>query len=244
MISYITSLYAVRKDYLPTLYKEFQRLVEVCSPLYVWTDELPPFPTPVHVHFIIAPLSSFASYIKCQTSLALPQHRNVEKDTQDFLALMNTKVEMVWRALPYVQTPHVAWIDAGILKIVKDMPRATKAFQRHPTFPWPNKVLVPGCWTSAKVDLYQVVSWRFCGGFFVSPTSLLPVFYEKVSRLLNAWIAAGHLAWEVNVWADLETKEPDLFAWWSADHNETMLEPEIESGDKVASFNLWSPHQT
>ena len=230
-ITYVTSLYAVREDYLPQLYTQFQELQEFCGSIVVWTDAPLPFSTPAHVQVLIAPLTSFASYIQCMSpSLQLPQTRNPHKDTQEFLALMNTKVEMVWRALPYVTTTHVAWIDAGILKIVKDTPRIAKAFKEHSQFPWPNRIAIPGCWKSPLVNLYHVVSWRFCGGFFASPTSLLPLFYEKAMRLLEAWIAAGHLAWEVNIWADLETKDPTLFAWWSADHNETMLEPALQKG--------------
>ncbi len=225
MLTYITGLYAVRKDYLPSLYIEFQRLVKACSSLIVWCDRDPPFPLPPHVQILNAPLESFASYILSSSPVALPHHRTPEKDTQEFMALMNTKVEMVWRALPYVKTPHVAWIDAGIFKIVKDTQRVAVAFQHHNQVVWPDRVCIPGCWKDKRVDLYQQVSWRFCGGFFVAPTSLIPLFYEKISRLLETWIAAGHLAWEVNVWADLETKEPKLFAWWSADHNESMLEP-------------------
>jgi hypothetical protein len=159
--------------------------------------------------------------------LLLPPIRNEKKDTKDFMALMNTKVEMVWRALPYVQTPHIAWIDAGIFKIMKDIPRVQRAFEIHKTFPWPNRVMIPGCWKTSLIDLYSSVSWRFCGGFFVAPVSFVPSFYEKVSRLLDDWISLRQLAWEVNLWADLETKEPDLFAWFPADHNETMLEPQL-----------------
>ncbi len=227
MLTYITSLYSIRQDYLSTLYSEFQHLIALEIPIVVWTDQVLPFPTPNHVQVLYAPLESFTSYILSSASVALPMYRTPEKDTQEFLALMNTKVEMVWRALPYVQTTHVAWIDAGIFKIFKDKQRATSAFQHHTKLSWPEKVCIPGCWKSPIVDLYQRVSWRFCGGFFVVPTSLLPLFYEKATHLLEAWIAAGHLAWEVNVWADLETKDPTLFFWWPADHNESMIEPKL-----------------
>lgn len=229
MLTYITSLYSIRKDYLPTLYAQFQHLVALEIPIVVWTDQVLPFALPAHVQVLHAPLDSFASYILSLSAKKLPQYRTPEKDTREFLALMNTKVEMVWQALPYVHTSHVAWIDAGIFKIFKDMHRVSAAFQQHSQISWPNKVCIPGCWKSPLVDLYQRVSWRFCGGFFVCPTSLLPHFYQTATRLLEAWIAAGHLAWEVNVWADLEMKEPSLFAWWSADHNESMLEPKLAS---------------
>ncbi len=225
MVSYITSLYSVRDDYLPTLYEQFQELDKICAPLFVWTDR--PLPFACRAHVLLAPLPSFASYMLCQHPVALPAHRNPAKDTQDFLALMNTKIEMVWRAAPFVQTTQIAWIDAGILKIVKDKARVARAFVDHKSVLWPQKIALPGCWTRRIVDLYQAVSWRFCGGFFVLPTSLVALFYEKATRLLEDWIAAGHLAWEVNVWADLEEKNPTLFAWWAADHNESMFEPKL-----------------
>jgi hypothetical protein len=230
MLVYVTSLYSVREDYLPTLYQYFQQLLpHIRAPLYVFTDRDIPFAMPDHVHVLMEPLDSFETYQKILgfPGTRLPCRRNAEKDTTEFMALMNTKVEMMWRALPYIpNATHIAWIDAGILKITKDAGRVKAAFQRQMDVTWPpTKIAVPGCWASPAPPSSDSICWRFCGGFLVLPTSLLAPFYRAICAMLEAWLAAGHVAWEVNIWAALEWDEPAWFAWWAADHNETMLEP-------------------
>ena len=231
MLVYVTSLYAIRDDYLPVLYTNFQRLLsQIQAPIVVFTDRHVPFECPTNCIIVQQTLESFQTYSHSLHAPArLPHARNAEKDTREFMALMNTKVEMVWRALPYfpdtAQLTHIAWIDAGILKITKDAARVKNAFAAHQRAPWPlRSVAVPGCWAAPCAPSSDSICWRFCGGFFVIPTSLLAPFYKAVTDMLEAWLRAGHLAWEVNVWAALEWKEAAWFTWWGADHNETMLE--------------------
>jgi hypothetical protein len=229
MLVYVTSLYPIREDYLPTLYQHFQQLLpHLHAPTYVFADREIPFAIPNNVHVLLKPLDSFETYQKIMgfPGTRLPKERNPQKDTAEFMALMNTKVEMMWCIQPYIpRATHIAWIDAGILKITKDAERVQVAFRQQQSVAWPaNKVTIPGCWSSPIAPSSDSICWRFCGGFLVLPTSLLAAFYRAVSFMLEAWLAAGHIAWEVNVWAALEWAEPAWFAWWAADHNETMLE--------------------
>ena len=227
MIVYVTALYAVRDQYLPQLYQQFQQLIShLSAPVYVFTDRDIPFALPDRVRVIHRDLTTFDTYQKCMTTLGtrLPIERNPAKDTDTFMALMNTKVEMLWRATPYVKEPatHLAWIDAGILKISKQSD--AKLFERQIQAAWPqHKVAIPGCWSSIEPPSSDSISWRFCGGFFVVPTTLLTPFYTAVTNVLESWLAAGHLVWEVNIWAALEWAEPAWFAWWAADHDDSML---------------------
>ncbi len=157
----------------------------------------------------------------------LPATRNAQKDTAEFMALMNTKVEMVWAAAPYFPagTTRVAWIDAGILKIVKNPTRGRAAFAAHSGAVWPARsVAIPGCWPTVGPPSSDAICWRFCGGFFVIPVDLVEPFYKATTTVLEKWLRAGHLAWEVNIWAALEWEETAWFTWWGSDHNETMLE--------------------
>ena len=229
MLVYVTSLYAVRDEYLPVLHQNFQQLLpHLLAPVYVFTDAPLPFPVPPTVHIISHTLTEFHTYVRCLAANArLPKSRNASKDTAEFMALMNTKVEMVWRAIPYIpaETTHIAWIDAGIWKIVNDPVRGAKAFVAHPTAAWPTaKIALAGCLPAPVAPSSDAICWRFCGGFLVIPTSLVAPFYKAVEAMLEAWLTAGHLAWEVNIWAALEWKETAWFAWWGGDHNATMLE--------------------
>jgi hypothetical protein len=233
MPAFVTSLYAVREGYLETLYTEFQKLLGLLQSndvLFVWTDRDLPFPVPSQVHVLKRPLNSFAAYSSVHNNgaLTLPAMRSASKDTQDFMALMNTKVEMVWHTIPFVpqETTHIAWIDAGICKIFKDWGRVQTAWKGLAAILWPaRKVAIPGCWSQIASSSKDSVCWRFCGGFFVVPVNLLQLFYNESQRVLQDWLSAGRIAWEVNIWADMEHQFAELFAWWSADHNERMLEP-------------------
>ena len=57
----------------------------------------------------------------CGVELDLPANRNIEKDTREFMILMNSKVEFVKRAIDQniFNSTHFAWIDFGISKIIK-----------------------------------------------------------------------------------------------------------------------------
>lgn len=232
MLVYVTSLYSVRDDYLSTLYHNFQQLVSnISATTYVFTDRELPFAVPSNCHVIQKELYEFNTYQHClQASARLPTSRNKQKDTAEFMALMNTKVEMVWVAAPLFSSDvtHVAWIDAGITKILS--PRAlsslTSLMQKHQEVGWPQRsVTAPGCWVSPCAPSSDAICWRFCGGFCVIPVDLVTPFYEAVTAMLVTWLRAGHLVWEVNIWAAVEWKERAWFTWWGADHNDTMLEP-------------------
>lgn len=236
MLAYVTSLYAVRDDYLPVLYQNFQQLVpHLLAPVVVFTDRAVPFALPAHFKVIEKPLEAFETYEKCMSAMAtarLPKQRNPQKDTAEFMALMNTKVEMMWEAVLHLGVgegnggvTHVAWIDAGIMKIVNQKEKAVVAFASQRLTCWPARsVVIPGCW-SACAPSSDSICWRFCGGFLVAPVGILEAFYRAVDTVLEKWLRAGHLAWEVNIWAALEWEEAAWFTWWGADHNLTMLEP-------------------
>ncbi len=228
MLVYVTSLYAVRKEYLPVLHQNFQQLIpHLRAPTYVFTDQPVPFVLPAHIHILSASLSDFSLYNACMGAGRLPQNRNAEKDTREFMALMNAKLDMMVKAMDYIppQTTHLAWIDAGIWKIVKDQGRGAKAMVNHGNVAWPmHKVCIPGCWAAPTAPSSDAICWRFCGGFLVVPVALMGPFYKAVRSVLESWLTGGHVAWEVNIWAALEWQEEAWFTWWGADHNESMLE--------------------
>jgi hypothetical protein len=235
MIAYITSLYSVRDGYLDQLYDEFKKLLPLLEGhrLFVWTDRTIPFPLPANVECIEAPLASLTSYITCvraKPALELPRNRNHAKDTMEFMALMNSKVEMVWRTLPLLSegVDGVAWIDAGICKIfgggdATNQSRVRVAFKRLSRWT-PRMLTMPGCWNPGRPS-EDAVCWRFCGGFFGLPVAAVDDFHRATQTILEKWISRGRLAWEVNLWADMEMVGigPKI-RWFAADHNITMME--------------------
>lgn len=248
MLAFVTGLYAIREGYTASLHQQFKHLLSLLpagTPVYVWTDlEIPyvaEFPT-LRVHVLVAPLVAFASYQAMVGAsaraepLRLPGTRNAAKDTLEFLGLMNTKVEMLWRAIPFLSASpdgapvtHLAWIDCGIHKIFKAEDDVAGALAAVCRGPWPaEQVVMPGCWEHRgppghlRVD---TVDWRFCGGFFILPVAgtTLERFHRGSQQILDQCLVRGVATWEVNVWSSLESEDPALFRWFKADHNISML---------------------
>ena len=156
---------------------------------------------------------------------SLPANRNSEKDTKEFYALMNSKMEFIHRALEHTQDETLIWIDYGILKIVKNRERFLNKLGEVNETRFP-KWTLPGCWGFGRTLHVDSIHWRFCGGFFVMPRNLVSVFYEHSRNVLRDFCTLPQykLTWETNVWTVIEAcAERDRMDWYFADHNDTMI---------------------
>lgn len=156
---------------------------------------------------------------------ALPAHRTPEKDTKEFYALMNSKMEFIHRALHYTQDETLLWIDYGILKIVKNQERFLNKLREVNQVRF-TKLTIPGCWSFGRALNVESIHWRFCGGFFVMPRHLVTLFYEHSRNVLKDFCTLPQykLTWETNVWTVIEgCAERDKIDWYFADHNDTIL---------------------
>ena len=169
-------------------------------------------------------------------TIEMPNTRCVEKDTTEYMLLMNSKTEFLQRVIeknPFGST-HFAWIDFSIFyifrgrealcqKILRDMSQRVMV---------PRFITMPGCWGKEHVfedRLMNDICWRFCGGFFVGSADLLLEFHGKFLEHFETFLREHkRLVWEVNFWAYLELKHGLSIVWFSADHNERMIE--IDAG--------------
>lgn len=167
------------------------------------------------------PLREFYLYWLCsKPGLVLAANRNLAKDTQDYMALMNTKAEFLATALPHVRTSHVAWIDAGALKLVQDR---TAVLQKLVSMiPKTTAIQIPGCWRLSDVPR-DAVSWRFAGTFLVAATPCVSRFYEKARWVTEIIVNENRLVWEVNAWAHMEHMVKGLFEWYEARHDDSLF---------------------
>lgn len=149
----------------------------------------------------------------------LPEHRNPNKDTRNYLILMNSKLELVKRAIEsgHHSSSHYAWIDVGISHILKTPQETIQALQSKQIRK--ECLYIPGC-LHHSFQGFDAICWRFCGGFFLGDASSILSFYSTFSR---EYPHLPKLSWEVNVWAYLESKGLHI-DWFSADHNDSMLQ--------------------
>ena len=153
----------------------------------------------------------------------LPDKRMECKDTRNFLILMNSKIELVNRAIDsgkHVST-HYSWVDFNIFHVLSDS--AAAQFKRLSVATYPVSCMyVPGCWN--KHVVWDSINWRFCGGFFVGDIQSLRDMY---SLHWNEYPNIPKLTWEVNTWAYLESIGWTC-TWYLANHNDTILDVPLE----------------
>jgi hypothetical protein len=164
-------------------------------------------------------------------SILLPNTRNPNKDTREYILLMNSKAEFLKIALdknPWGST-HFAWIDFNIFHIFKKeayvklflstLSKRTLA---------PSFLTLPGCWGREYYHepyLLNDIQWRFCGGFFVGSADRILDFYMCHREHFPAFLREKrHLIWEVNMWAYYENSCGLTFDWYKGDHNESILD--------------------
>ena len=166
-------------------------------------------------------------------TLSLPQKRNQQKDTYEYMTLMHTKMECMADAVqenPFDST-HFAWIDFNIAHIFQQMEISQAQLKRISTCVKSHSFLViPGCWSALPADLntytiLNTIHWRFCGGFFMgdrgSVMNFCTLYQTYFPRFLKDF---SYMTWEVNFWAYMEHKiahwKPQ---WYAADHNDSIL---------------------
>jgi hypothetical protein len=166
------------------------------------------------------------------SEIALPNTRCEDKDTKEYLLLMNAKTEWVTRAIehnPYDST-HYAWIDFNIFHIftggrepfakylLDSISRRTMA---------PRFLTLPGCWGKEYVKedfLMNDICWRFCGGFFTGSAGRMSEFHSDYLTYFEDFLRTQKkLVWEVNFWAWLELRHGLSVIWYNGDHNESIL---------------------
>jgi len=157
--------------------------------------------------------------------LRLPADRNPVKDTADYLALINSKTELVRRtiAMTDVDAMH-AFVDFGIFHVIRDKARAQNRI-RAIDATYAELVTLPGC-TRQISDYLDRINWRFCGGFFYGPAAAMRTFANLHQRRARTLLPT--LSWEVNIWAWMERHGELACQWYQADHDDSIFDfPEI-----------------
>jgi hypothetical protein len=173
------------------------------------------------IHITTFEFEEMPIYHEC-IGLPLPTYRNLEKDTNEFMILMNSKTEFVKRAIEnnVFQSTHFAWIDFGIYKIIKNV--NTLQYLKDLVIEQPG-LYMPVINNPYTFDFLSVC-WRFCGGFFIGDMESILNFhslYEK--HFLNIIKENNVISWEINIWAHFEREgyfNPNIY---SSNHDDSML---------------------
>ena len=162
--------------------------------------------------------------------IELPNNRTIEKDTIDYIVLMNVKTELVKKASdsnPW-NTEYFSWIDFNIAHVFKNKQETYKYLNGlNNYYIKTDKIVIPGCWdkTFNIIDyLKNNIVWRFCGGVFIGNKENISHFYNLYLNYLHVFInITKKIVWEVNFWCWLENNSDFPTLWYKADHNDSIV---------------------
>ena len=162
----------------------------------------------------------------------LPAERNCAKDTYQYMALMNSKLEFIHMAASMdTAATHFAWIDFNIPYIFKE-PEYTLSFLNFIStadFGQTKFLYIPGCWhmpPSHTPLIIESINWHFCGGFFLGDHQSVLEFHRAVcDHLCPQTVHQSRMVWETNFWAFLHCNHIWKPTHWVAvgDHDDTMI---------------------
>ena len=176
-------------------------------------------PANVSIEYIdLAELDTFKDISGLEYSL--PAIRTPHHDTKNFMILINSKIELVHRAM-HIPSSHYAWIDFGIFHVFKDS-RSSAYLQMLGKSSLKPGLQIAGCWGPGEPS-FSAVCWRFCGGFFVGDAASIQSFYAAHRLHFKNTVLQRGLAWEVNHWAWLEHAGHLKCSWFGADHNDSII---------------------
>lgn len=195
-----------------------------------------------NIRFLKVPKQELYAYK--QTIFSLPEARNPKKDTADYIQIGLSKSEFVRNVHAIQKSDVYVWFNYDILSLssnlqtmIARMERAVDSFRCEP-----NKILVPGCVAKDRVNyaaLMKYPIWRFCGNYAIIPNQLVESFFEKTVEFLDSCEKLKALTWEFNMYAAIEKQYPDLFHWYSADHNDSIVQaPLPKSAKKIILLTM------
>ncbi len=158
-----------------------------------------------------------------EKELQLPSNRSHVKDTLKYMALINSKVELLKIGSGMCKTEYVAWIDCGIRKVLSSTESIVQ-LKNLKIKPGIMKVINPGQYVFqiSESRLFYEAVWMFLGGFFICNEKIIDLFYSNCVETINEIINKGWMVWEVNIWAYMYYKK-NLFYWYYSLHDDNML---------------------
>jgi glycosyltransferase involved in cell wall biosynthesis len=221
---YVSALYAGEGTQSSS--DDLKPFLQSSLPIVLFTDT--DFTSSVEsVKVIKLPTSDLLSFT--QSNLELPAQRSTNKDTLFHFQLVNAKPEFLKRAAAIESADYYVWFDCNILRttqlkdrFVQRLAGASSAAEIHP-----GKIIAPGCISTGGTPfdkIFEKPIWRFCSSLLIVPNACILPFFQKTNEILQLCWAAGKITWDMNIWAAVEDKNPSMFVWYMADHNDSILE--------------------
>ena len=238
MITYVTAFLDLNDDCVKdrsveTCFQQFEPLRNLGINVVVFLSKK--FKTEAntntkHIHYEFIDVDELETYKETYAidNLRMPYTPAPNKDTKNFMILMNAKIEFVKKAIdlnPF-QTTHFAWIDFSITYVFRSMDATLKRLKEDSIKDWQSCLVFPGCWEKGigYSNICNTIHWRFCGGFFMGDAESLTTFSQMYRSNYSMILRDKQtMLWEVNIWAILEQEYGWNPNWFKGDHNDTIV---------------------
>ena len=177
--------------------------------------------------------------VPVDTAWARPAVHAGDHDTHEYMQVQLHKTAWLRRAaalVPESETTHFMWLDLGLIHVFPG--RDAAAFQAAvraaaagaPALD-PGKVRIAGIWPRGAGFAYdhvwqaaqQRVLWYLAGGVVGGRGAALRAFESEVQAELARLRRHERWTWEVNVWALVLARRPELFSVYHGSHDSTIL---------------------
>ena len=173
------------------------------------------------------------------TAWALPTDHAIDHDTHKYMQIILQKTGWMCRAAEMVPEPartHFLWVDLGLIHVFPQ--RDARMFQAAVRAAATGaagldraKVRIAGIWplptgfayTEMWAHAQQRVLWYLAGGVFGGCGPALRAFESEVQEELERVRSHKRWMWEVNVWALVLARKPELFDVYHGSHNASIL---------------------
>jgi len=154
-------------------------------------------------------LEDFRAYKELSTiNVQLPDVRNLDKDTYNFLTFINSKTELVQKSIHnnVFNATHFAWVDFGIFHIIKNIESTKQIIHKLSITELKDSFLaLTGIYRPRAHCSFLHPDWRFCGGFFIGDIQSILHFDNLYKNyFLRITKQRRVLTWETNMWTYFE----------------------------------------
>jgi len=157
------------------------------------------------------------------SELSLPNFREPQKDTKEYMLLMTNKTYFCKKATEILTNESVfLWLDFGISYIFPNLKIQTLLHDNY-TF---NKIRIGGIWKNEiakQYDNWNHINWFFAGTVFGGNTKEILKFHDFVDKQFRLNLKKNKIVWEVNLWYKIYLQYPDLFDVYQCNHNESLI---------------------
>ena len=255
--TFVSSYFELQPSYTNTYFHNFKRLSSLGFPIVLFLDSKLKHRKPElessNVFIEIMdwdefPINKFRLE-HYNGSLERPRYLNETKDTEQYMLLMNTKPFFLLKASQLYKFETYVWIDFGILKLTNNLEHVRFNFSKLKKY---SNIIIPGGFGPkgflSDDQMMNHLHWRFLGGIVICPSQCIQPFYEYTFNEVTRLISKHKITWELNIWANIESRHPGLIQYYSADCNpkifgfydkKNVIVYEINEPDDISKFQTW-----